>query len=83
MRKCDVGVTRAVVIDIIKEMGVSTRLGGLSLVSFDFSLVFFATSTACGVMPIAKINGNKNNNRKWSFIRSLMKLYWSKHFDPD
>ena len=43
----------------------------------------FATSTAGGIMPITKINGELISNGKIGTItRKLHKLYWEKHSDP-
>jgi len=78
------GVTRATVIDLAKEIGVSTKLTRISLYVFESSLEVFASSTAGGIMPITKINSKKiSNGRCGDFTRKLSELYWSKHSDPN
>ena len=78
------GITRSAVVELAKELGLSTKFKKVSLGDLNSSLEVFATSTAGGVMPITKINNKKiSKGRCGLFTKKLSDLYWSKHLDPN
>ena len=77
------GITRAAVIKIVKEKDVDVIMAPISQKKLKSSLEVFATSTAGGIMPITKINGEKVGLGKFGvFTKKIYDIYWSKHKDP-
>jgi branched-chain amino acid aminotransferase len=77
------GITRGAVIDIAKELHIPVKFGSISKEKLMSSSEFFATSTAGGIMPITKINGQLiGQGKPGEITRKLHKAYWKKHSDP-
>ena len=77
------GVTRDTVLDLAKELNLQFNLQPLPLKKVMSSSELFATSTAGGIMPITKINGqNVGDGTPGKITRKLHKIYWEKHNDP-
>ena len=59
------------------------QLRPISLETLKSSNEVFATSTAGGIMPITKINGQLiGQGSPGEITRKLHKAYWGKHSDP-
>ena len=77
------GITRQTVLDLAKELNLPFNLKPLSLQKLKSSTEIFATSTAGGIMPITKINGQQiGTGIPGKITRQLHKVYWDKHTDP-
>ena len=78
------GITRQTVINLAKELELSINIKPISIEKLKSSDELFATSTAGGIMPITKINGNLiSSGVPGKITRELHKTYWDKHSDPD
>ena len=77
------GITRQTVLDLAKELNLPFQLSSISLEKLKSSNEVFATSTAGGIMPITKINGQLiGQGAPGEITRKLHKAYWGKHSDP-
>ena len=77
------GITRQTVLDLAKELNLPVSVNSLSSQKLISSKEVFATSTAGGIMPITKINGQKiGTGIPGKITRQLHKVYWDKHTDP-
>ena len=78
------GITRQTVFDLAIELDISIHKKPISIEKLKNAKEIFATSTAGGIMPITKINGQKiNNGMVGSITRKIHSLYWLKHYDQD
>ena len=78
------GITRGAVIDIAKELGVPFSFSSIPVSKLLSSSEVFATSTAGGIMPITKINGQKIGCGKiGNLTKKIYKIYWLKHLDDN
>ena len=78
------GITRQTVFDLAIELDISINKKPISIEQLKNANELFATSTAGGIMPITKINGQKiNNGMVGSITREIHQLYWLKHYDQD
>mgnify|MGYP001192634129 CR=1 FL=1 len=76
------GITRQTVFDLAKELNISISKQSISIDQFKKANELFATSTAGGIMPITKVNGELISDGKvGSNTRKLHKIYWEKHRD--
>lgn len=77
------GITRRTVIEIAEESGIPLRVGDLQVGDLYRASEIFLTSTAGGVMPVAKLDsvpvGDGQTGGVTSKIRSR---YWELHTDP-
>ena len=77
------GITRQTVLDLAKELNLPFQLSSISLEKLKSANEVFATSTAGGIMPITKINGQLiGQGAPGEITRKLHKAYWDKHSDP-
>jgi len=77
------GITRQTVLDLARELNLPFQLSSISLEKLKSSNEVFATSTAGGIMPITKINGQLiGHGAPGKITRKLHKAYWGKHSDP-
>ena len=77
------GITRQTVLDLAKELNLPFQLSSISLGKLKSANEVFATSTAGGIMPITKINGQLiGQGTPGEITRKLHKAYWDKHSDP-
>ena len=77
------GITRQTVLDLAKELNLPFQLSSISLEKLKNSNEVFATSTAGGIMPITKINGQLiGQGKPGEITRKLHKAYWEKHSNP-
>jgi len=78
------GITRQTVFDLAKELNITISKQPISIAKFKKANELFATSTAGGIMPITKVNGELIADGKvGSYTRKLHKIYWDKHSDPN
>jgi len=76
------GITRQTVFDLANELNLTISKQFISVKDLQSASEIFATSTAGGIMPITKVNGNQVSNGKVGNItRQLHELYWKKHTD--
>lgn len=78
------GITRQTVFDLANELNLSISKQSISVKDLQSASEIFATSTAGGIMPITKVNGNPISIGKVGNItRQFHKLYWEKHSDEN
>ena len=78
------GITRQTVFDLAIELDISIHKKPISIEKLKNAKEIFATSTAGGIMPITKINGQKiNNGMVGNITRKIHQLYWLKHYEQD
>jgi len=76
------GVTRQTVFDLAKELNIPIAKKTISIEQLKNANELFATSTAGGIMPITKVNGELIGDGKiGGNTRKLHKIYWEKHSD--
>ncbi|WP_269582707.1 aminotransferase class IV [Roseibium sp. Sym1] len=76
------GITRRTVIEICHEQGMSVHKGDLSQDALRGSDEVFITSTAGGVMPVTRIDGQPVKEDKVGPVtESIKKSYWLRHKD--
>lgn len=77
------GITRLTAIDLCKELAVpiiETRLTNDAIRSAD---EVFATSTAGGIMPVTRLDGEAvGSGKPGPVTQQLIDLYWEKHATP-
>jgi branched-chain amino acid aminotransferase len=78
------GITREITLNIARGLGEPINRGPISLQKLKSSYEIFVTSTAGGIMPVTKVNGEKISMGKVGFFtRKIHKIYWDRHFDSD
>jgi len=76
------GITRKTVFDLADELNLPISKKNISVAKLKNANELFATSTAGGIMPITKVNGQKiSNGMVGNITRKIHKLYWLKHYD--
>lgn len=76
---CLRGITRMTVFDLAKEMGVEVETGNYPAEALRGADEAFLSSTAGGIMPIAKVDGRPlGAGRSGEATLRLRDLYWSK-----
>ena len=77
------GVTRRSAIELAEELQITVTEQSFSAAMASRADELFATSTAGGIMPITKINGNPvGAGGLGDITRQLIDAYWAKHSDP-
>jgi branched-chain amino acid aminotransferase len=86
------GITRRTALELCAELGVPAAAGVLSEAALKAADEVFITSTAGGIMPVARIDdvvigarakdGAKDSAAPGPLTRRLTELYWQKHEDP-
>lgn len=77
------GVTRRTVIELAAAQGYSVEQGDLSALQAHEADEVFISSTAGGVMPVGRIDGQAIANGKAGAVtRELRELYWGLHNQP-
>ncbi|HEY1689957.1 MAG TPA: aminotransferase class IV [Solirubrobacteraceae bacterium] len=77
------GITRMAVLDIATEMGIDVAVDDLAASALYRASEIFLTSTAGGVMPVTKLDGQKvGDGRPGPVTREIRKRYWDLHSDP-
>jgi len=76
------GITRQTVFDLAKELNIPISKKPISIEQLKNAKELFATSTAGGIMPITKVNGELIGDGKvGANTRKLHEIYWEKHKD--
>lgn len=77
------GVTRRSVIDLAAENDIPCHEVPLDERTLREADEIFATSTAGGIMPVTRLDGEPvSGGRPGTLTRSIRKLYWDAHTDP-
>jgi branched-chain amino acid aminotransferase len=77
------GITRRTVLELCVELGIPAGTGVLSVAALKGADEVFVTSTAGGIMPVARIDGTAiDDGRPGRLTGKLTSLYWAKHDDP-
>jgi branched-chain amino acid aminotransferase len=77
------GITRRTVLELCAELGIPGGTGVLSAATLEGADEVFVTSTAGGIMPVARIDGTViGDGRPGPLTAKLTELYWAKHDDP-
>ena len=77
------GITRRTAMELCAELGVSVTEALLSLERLRGAEEVFITSTAGGIMPVTRIDGQAvGDGKPGTFTARLTALYWDKHEDP-
>ncbi len=77
------GITRATAMELCAELGVPVTEAPLSLAQLHAAQEVFITSTAGGIMPVTRIDGQAvGDGKPGAFTARLTALYWNKHEDP-
>lgn len=74
------GITRRTVLELAKEQGIDTKLEMFGPGVLQTAEEIFLTSTAGGVMPVTKLDGQKvGDGKPGETTRLLQKRYWEAH----
>jgi branched-chain amino acid aminotransferase len=77
------GVTRLSAIQLCGEIGVPVTIGPLAAEALRRADEAFVTSTAGGIMPLTRVDGQPvADGAPGPITRRLIDLYWQKHQDP-
>ena len=77
------GITRRSVLELCAELGIAAGTGALSAAALKGADEVFITSTAGGIMPVARIDAAPvGNGNPGPLTGKLIELYWAKHEDP-
>jgi len=77
------GITRRTVIELCGELGIPVDTGTVTAGALRAADELFLTSTAGGIMPVTRIDGDPvGDGRPGPLTSRLTNLYWAKHDDP-
>lgn len=77
------GITRRTVIEIAQGSDIPLRVGDLRVGDLYRASEIFLTSTAGGVMPVARLDGEPvGDGRPGPVTTNIRKCYWDLHTDP-
>ena len=77
------GITRQTAIELCAELEVPVEIGTVTASALRGADEIFLTSTAGGIMPVTRIDGEAIGDGKPGPITGrLTELYWAKHDDP-
>ena len=77
------GITRQSALDLCAELGVPVTAAPLTVEALRGADEAFITSTAGGIMPVTRIDGEAiGDGRPGPLTGRLTELYWEKHRDP-
>ena len=77
------GITRQTVLELCRENGIAAEIRNLSADELREADEAFLTSTAGGVMPVARVDERiMSNDRPGPISARLSERYWAKHDDP-
>lgn len=77
------GITRGTVLDLCAELQIKTEIRLVSATELRSADEVFLSSTAGGVMPITKLDGQSvKDGTIGPVTQRLTEVYWSKHTDP-
>lgn len=77
------GITRRTILELADQRGIATSVGPLPAGLLYDATEMFATSTAGGVMPITRLDGEPvGTGSVGATTRELRERYWAAHDDP-
>jgi branched-chain amino acid aminotransferase len=77
------GITRRTVLEIAEKTGITAHVTDLPVADLYRAEELFLTSTAGGVMPVARLDGQPvGDGRTGPVTRRIRKQYWDLHQDP-
>ncbi|MCB1748694.1 MAG: aminotransferase class IV [Gammaproteobacteria bacterium] len=77
------GITRRTVLELAERRGIPTRISMFGVERLQAADELFITSTAGGVMPVTRLDGNTlGDGRPGPLTRTLRQAYWDAHRDP-
>ena len=77
------GITRRTALELCAELGVETVVAPLAAETLRRADEAFITSTAGGIMPVSRIDGEAlGSSAPGRITAALSELYWRKHGDP-
>ncbi|MEN8194960.1 MAG: aminotransferase class IV [Pseudomonadota bacterium] len=77
------GITRQIAIELCEELKIPVDTGTVTVDALRGADEIFVTSTAGGIMPVTRINGEAIGDGKPGPITGrLTELYWARHDDP-
>jgi branched-chain amino acid aminotransferase len=77
------GITRRTVMEIAQDMGVAVEKRPVTADELRHAGEAFMTSTAGGIMPIARVDGSPlGKGKPGSMTRQVRERYWALHSDP-
>lgn len=77
------GITRRTVIEIAGQLGLPVHTGDLPVGDLYRADELFLTSTAGGVMPVARLDGQPvGNGKPRAITQKIRARYWDLHTDP-
>jgi branched-chain amino acid aminotransferase len=77
------GITRRTAIELGEELGVQTAVRAIHVDELRDADELFATSTAGGIMPITRLDGNPvGDGQPGPITARLRDAYWAAHRDP-
>jgi branched-chain amino acid aminotransferase len=77
------GITRATAIELCHELQVPVDIGPVTAAALRQADEIFLTSTAGGIMPVTRIDGQAvGDGKPGPLTGRLAELYWAKHDDP-
>ena len=78
------GITRATALELCHELNIDATLGTLTVDAMRGAEEVFITSTAGGIMPVTRLDGNPvGDGIPGQVTQRLTALYWEKHCDPE
>lgn len=77
------GITRRTALELCAELGVETVVAPLAADTLRRADEAFITSTAGGIMPVSRVDGEAlGSSAPGRITAALSELYWRKHGDP-
>ncbi|MBE9554236.1 MAG: aminotransferase class IV [Proteobacteria bacterium] len=77
------GITRQTAIELCEELQIPVDIGTVTANALRGADEIFLTSTAGGIMPVTRIDGEAiGDGKPGPLTGRLTKLYWAKHDDP-
>jgi branched-chain amino acid aminotransferase len=77
------GITRKTVLELAERLNAKVEVGSLSEAELRRADEIFLSSTAGGVMPVTRLDGEPvGDGTPGPFTRRIRELYWQAHDDP-
>lgn len=78
------GITRKTVLELAPELGLTAKQAPINRTDLETAAEVFITSTAGGVMPIAKVDGAPvGSGKPGPVYQKMHDLYWARHDGGD
>ena len=76
------GITRRTALELLPELQIRAETAPLAIGDLKATEEAFITSTAGGIMPVGRIDGEALRAGPGPVTIKLKELYWAKHMDP-